>query len=158
TYSVAANTGAPNAANAARSGTITIAGHTFTLIETGCTFSIAPTSETFGSAAGSGAVAMTTPAACSWTGANLPSWASAGPAGNGTGPGTWQYSVAANAGGERSQTITIGTGTFTLRQLAVGVKTIVPGSRARCTLADAVGAFWAIFESVAGRSYCAFVA
>src|ERR1019366_669494 len=65
-YSVAANTGVP-----ARNGTLTIAGQVFTVNQASgvCTYSLNPTSQSFGSGGGSGSAAVTV------TGSNCAPWA-----------------------------------------------------------------------------------
>jgi hypothetical protein len=160
TYTVGSNTGAVNVANPQRTGSLTIAGQTFTVNQTGCTFGIAPVSASFGSAAATGAVTVTTPSACSWTVAGLPAWASTTSGGSGTGSGTSQYSVLANATTlMRSQLITVAAlaPNFTLTQLGTSLKPLVPGTRTTFSLANSVEQFWASIEAVAGRSYCAQV-
>jgi hypothetical protein len=160
TYSVATNVGAPNVANLARVGSITIAGQTFQVSQMGCTFGIAPVNASFGSAAGTGAVTVTTPSACAWTVAGLPVWASTTSGGSGTGPGTWEYAVSANATTlTRSQMITVAAlaPNFTLTQLGTSLKPLVPGTRTTFSLINTVEQFWASIEAVAGRSYCAQV-
>src|SRR5206468_96046 len=60
-FSVAANFGS----TAARSGTLTIAGRTFTVIEAGCTYALSPTSRSVPvSGAQSAAASVTAPAGC----------------------------------------------------------------------------------------------
>jgi subtilisin-like proprotein convertase family protein len=157
-YTVATNAGAPNVSNAARAGSITIAGQTFQVNQTGCTFAIAPTSTTHGSGAGSGGVNVTTPSVCQWTVSNLPAWATTSAGGSGTGSGAWQYTVAANGTGTlRSQTVSVAGLTFTLNQLGTSLKPLVPGTRTTFSLGSAVDQYWASIEAVAGRSYCAQV-
>jgi hypothetical protein len=157
TYNVATNTGAPNVANPARAGSLTIAGQTFQVNQTGCMFGIAPIGATLGSAASSGAVTVTTPSVCSWTVTGLPAWASTTSGGSGTGTGSWQYAVSANAAGvTRSQVITVAAlaPNFTLTQLGRSVKPLVPGTRTTFTLANVGDEQWASFEMVEKRSYC----
>ena len=62
-FSVAANTGA------ARTGTLTIAGQTFTVTQAApCTYAIAPGSQSVVAGGGTGSTAVTAPAGCAWTG------------------------------------------------------------------------------------------
>ena len=120
-FTVAANTGA------ARTGTMTIAGQTFTVNQAAapppppppsCTYTIAPTSESIAAAGGAGtAIAVTTGATCAWTAvSNAPSWITitAGAAGMGT--GSVSFTVAANTGPARTGTMTIAGQTFTVSQ------------------------------------------
>lgn len=159
TYTVATNIGAPNVANAGRSGSITIGGQTFTVNQTGCTFSISPTGETFGSGAGSGAVNISTPAACLWTVTSLPAWASTTSGGSGTGSGSWQYTVSANGTlAPRSQTVAVAGQSFGLTQLESPLKLVMAGTRATFTLTSATDTNYTGSEVVGGRSYCAGLA
>ena len=83
--------------------------------------SIASNGATFPAAGGSGSLAITAPAGCSWTVTNLPPWASTISGASGSGAGVWQYAVAANAGPFRTQTISAAGHEFLLRQLAGSV-------------------------------------
>ena len=79
-YSVMANTGP------ARSGTLTIAGNTFTVTQAlGCTYSISPSSTSVGSGGGGGTVSVTAGAGCTWTAVSNASWitVTGGSSGNG---------------------------------------------------------------------------
>ena len=108
-YSVLANIGA------ARTGTISVAGKTFTINQgTGCSYAIAPTTQSFTSAGGSGSVNVTTVAGCAWTAVSNDSWITG--TGSGTGNGIVNYTVAANTGGNRSGTMTVAGQTFTVTQ------------------------------------------
>ena len=64
-YSVAANT-----ATAARSGTLTVAGKTYTINQAAlsCTYAISPTSGSVAVGGGTGLDGVTSPAGCAWTG------------------------------------------------------------------------------------------
>jgi len=121
-YSVDPNVGA------ARSGTITIAGNTFTVNQgSGCTFTIAPTNATFGATGGSSNVAVTASSAnCPWTAASNDGWISITSGAAGTGNGSVSYSVAANLGSPRSGTLTIAGKTFTVNQGSGCAFTIAP--------------------------------
>ena len=116
-YSVAAN---PN--TSARSGTMTIAGQTFTVTQDAapCTYSIAPTAQSFTSAAGTGSVAVTAPAGCAWTAtSNNPSFITITAGASGSGSGTVSYSVTANTtNSSRTGTLTVAGQTFTVTQAA----------------------------------------
>jgi hypothetical protein len=118
--SIAANTGA------ARSGTVTIAGQTFTVNQAAfvapCTYSIAPTSQSVPALGGTGTVTVTTTSACAWTASsNAPPWLTITSGAAGTGSGTVGFSAAVNTAGARSGTLTIAGQTFTVTQAgAVG--------------------------------------
>jgi hypothetical protein len=108
---VAATTGAP------RTGTVTIAGQTFTIEQgSGCSVSIAPTSASVPAGGGTGSVAVTTQAGCAYTAASSASWLTITSGASGSGSGTVQFSAAATTGGPRSGTLTIGGQTFTVNQ------------------------------------------
>jgi len=110
-YAVAANTGI------ARTGTIAIAGLTFTVNQaSGCTYAIDPTSATYGSAGGSGTVDVGTGAGCGWTAASNDAWVTVTGGSSGTGGGTVSYSATANAGPVRTGTMTIAGLMFTVDQ------------------------------------------
>ena len=114
-YSVAANT-----TTASRTGTITIAGQTFTVSQAGaaaCSFTLSPTSATIGSVAGTFSVAVSTAAACPWTAKSNATWITITAGASGTGNGTVTYSAAANtARTSRTGTISIAGKTFTVTQ------------------------------------------
>jgi hypothetical protein len=102
TYNVASNTGG------ARTGTITIAGQTFTISQAAaaCTYSVTPTSVSLPASGGTGAVSVTTGAGCSWGSFSSTPWITV--SGSGPGSGTVGYAVAANTTGlSRSGTILV---------------------------------------------------
>ena len=110
-YSVAANTGA------ARNGTLTIAGKTYTVSQSsGCAPSIAATSNSLGAGAGTGSVGVTAGTGCTWTAKSNVTWVTVTGGASGSGNGTVSYSVAANTGAARSGTLTIGGKTYTVSQ------------------------------------------
>ena len=111
-FSVAANSGPP------RSGTITVGGQTFTVNQnSGCTFSISPTSASVPNTGGTGSVTVTASnSACQWSAVSNISWITITAGASGTGNGIVTYSVAANTGPQRTGTVTIGGQTFTVTQ------------------------------------------
>ncbi len=113
TYQIAANTGG------ARTGTLTIAGHLFSVSQegvAGCTYAFTPQSEAVGSAGGGRSLSVATTAGCSWSATSDVSWITITPPASGSGNGTVAYTVAANTGAERTGNITIGGQTFTVTQ------------------------------------------
>lgn len=110
-YTVGANTGV------ARSGTLTIAGQTFTVNQaSGCTFTVAPTTVSPSAAASSGSLTITASnASCPWTAANNDSWLAISPT-SGTGNLSATYSVAANVGPARAGSLTVAGQTVTFNQ------------------------------------------
>ena len=116
--SIAANTGA------ARAGTVTIAGQTFTVNQAAfvapCSYLIAPTSQSVPAPGGTGTVTVTTTAACAWTAISNAPWLNITSGAAGTGNGTVGFSATANTAGARTGTLTIAGQTFTVTQAAVG--------------------------------------
>ena len=118
-FSVAANSGP------ARSGTMTVAGQTFTVTQdSGCAFSINPVSQNFTAAGGSGSVSVTTAGGCDWTATSNDSFITITSGASGSGNGTVNYSVAANSGAARAGTLTVAGLTFTVSQDAASAVAI----------------------------------
>lgn len=110
-YSVAANT------SPARTGTVNIAGQTFTVNQAdGCSLSINPASRNHTAAAETGSVAVTAGTGCAWTATESLSWVTITSGSSGSGNGTVNYSVIANTGPARNGTMTIAGHTFTVNQ------------------------------------------
>jgi hypothetical protein len=107
----------PNA-GPARSGTLTIAGQTFTVNQAlGCTYAINPANASMDAAAGTGpAVAVTATAGCSWTATSDAPWIVVTSGASGTGSGSVTFKVLANGGKKRTGTLTIAGRTFTVTQ------------------------------------------
>ncbi|HLJ46992.1 MAG TPA: BACON domain-containing carbohydrate-binding protein [Bryobacteraceae bacterium] len=114
-YSVAGN----NSVNA-RSGTLTIAGQTFTIMQAaaGTTFTLGATSANATAAPSTGSVTVTaTPADAVWNAVSNVAWVMITSGASGTGNGTVDYSVAANnTSAQRVGTLTIAGQTFTITQ------------------------------------------
>jgi len=102
----------------ARSGTATIAGRTVTVNQdSGCTFAIAPGTQAVAVAGAPGAVTVTAGAGCAWTAVSNVSWVTVTRGAIGSGDGTVEFTVDANAtGAARSGTLTIAGHTFTVEQ------------------------------------------
>jgi hypothetical protein len=85
-----------------------------------CTYSISPSSNSFGISGGSGSLSVTTQSGCPWAATESLDWVTITSATSGTGSGTVTYTVSSNSGGERSGTITISgqafSGTHTITQ------------------------------------------
>jgi hypothetical protein len=113
-YTANANSGA------ARSGTLSIAGQTFTVTQAAapppCSYSISPTSQSLDATGGSGTVAVTSSSGCAWTASSNASWITITTGASGSGNGSVAFNVAANSGGGRSGTLTIAGQTFTVSQ------------------------------------------
>src|SRR5262245_3016118 len=114
-YSVAANS-----STSSRTGTLTIAGQTFTVTQAGvaCSYTISPTSNPSVVAGGAtGSVTLTRPAGCTWSSTSNDAWITFPGSTTGSGNGSVGYSVAANASSlSRTGTLTIAGQTFTVTQ------------------------------------------
>jgi len=116
-FSVAANTGD------ARIGTLTIAGHTYTVEQQAvpCAFELASPSAAFAAAGGSGSAGVVANIqTCGWTAVSHAAWVTITGGAAGTGNGPVAFAVAANAGAARTGTLTIAGATFTVLQGAAG--------------------------------------
>ena len=111
TFNVAANLGV------ARTGTLAVAGQTFTVNQTsGCTYSINPTEQSIGDEGGSGTpVAISAGAGCSWTARSNESWITITEGTTGSGNGTVRFKVESH-NKKRKGTLTIAGRTFTVEQ------------------------------------------
>ena len=121
-YSVSANP-----TTSSRTGTMTIAGQTFTVTQDPlpCTFMLSPTNQTYDKTGGTGSVAVNTLAGCAWSAASNDGWITITSAASGTGNGTVNYSVGVNPGSaSRTGTMTIAGSTFTVGQSGGGTDTI----------------------------------
>jgi glucose/arabinose dehydrogenase len=114
TYSVAANT-----STSSRQGTMTIAGQTFTVNQSGapasCSFSISPKNVNVPRQGGAGSVTVTAPPGCNWTAVSNNTWIIVTGGASGSGSGTVTYSVQASTG-RRNGSITIAGRTFQVKQ------------------------------------------
>jgi len=114
-YSVSANATADS-----RTGTITLAGKSFTVEQEVCSMSIEPTNQSFAAAGGTGYITVTSVSGCSWTATTNDSWITITSSANGTGNGTIYYNVASNIStvttNPRNGSITVGDQTFTITQ------------------------------------------
>ena len=103
--------------DAARSGTVSIAGKTFTINQaSGCTYAIAPPNMTVPAAGGPGSFGVTTSGSCAWTATPNVGWISITSGASGAGSGTVQFTVGANPGAARIGLITAAGQTFTVNQ------------------------------------------
>lgn len=111
TYAASANTGAQ------RTGTLTIAGQTFTVTQAGCTYSINPTSVGVPAEGGSGnGFTVTAGPGCQWTAVSQVPWIILTNA-QGSGDGAVQGTVEPNTtGAPRTGTVAVAGLTFTVNQ------------------------------------------
>jgi hypothetical protein len=113
-----------NTSQSSRTGTMTVAGQTFTVNQGAaapCTFSITPTRATFGAVPATGSVSVTAGPGCTWTARSNTSWITGititgGAPGSGNGVVT--YSVAQYSGKpkRRNGTLTVAGQTLTVTQ------------------------------------------
>ena len=116
-YSVVAN-----ALTTARNGSITIAGQTLAITQSGlvCSFTISASSASVGASGGTGTVNVTANGGtCAWTATSPAGWVTITSGASGTGNGTVAFSAAANtATTTRSATLTIAGRPFAVNQAA----------------------------------------
>jgi hypothetical protein len=116
-FSVAANTG-----GFSRTGTVTVAGKTITVTQTGpCTYSVSPTNPQIPSSGGPNTISVTAGVGCDWSAsvAAAAPWITITSGQSGSGNGAVAYSVAANpATSSRTGTMTVAGKTVTVKQAA----------------------------------------
>jgi hypothetical protein len=112
TFTVTANPGA------ARTGTLTVAGQTFTVTQAvACSYSINPSSKSSSDKGGDVTSDVTAPASCSWTAVSNVPWITVTSGASGSGNGKVKFRVAENKDNfERIGTLTIAGKTFTVTQ------------------------------------------
>ncbi len=109
-------------------------------VAVGCTFSIAPTSESFPASGGTGSLALMAPDGCMWTASSNDSWITITSGESGSGNGTVEYSVAANPGASsRTGTMTIAGQTFTVTQAGTAPVSALTVSPLTLSFSGAVG-------------------
>lgn len=115
TYTVDANT-----TTSSRSGTMAIAGQTFTVSQSAppanCSISLSPRSATMGQQGGAGSVTVTTQPGCAWTAVSNASWIVVTGGSTGSGTGAVTYTVAASTGKPRTGTVAIAGKSFQVKQ------------------------------------------
>jgi hypothetical protein len=110
-YTAAATTGP------ARSGTLTVAGQTFTVNQgQGCSFTLAPSSASVPNQGGQTSFDVQSAAGCGWTAASQVPWITIASGGSGTGNGTVQLTVAPNSGGSRTGNVNVADKSFSVTQ------------------------------------------
>lgn len=111
-------TTAPNE-SPARTGTITIAGHAFTVNqESLCTYTLAPPSHEFDASGGNGNVLVIVNGPCTWTAASAADWIQMTAGLSGRGDGLVQFTVPPNAGPPRTGFVTIAGQQYRVTQAA----------------------------------------
>jgi len=116
-YTVAANPAAST-----RSGTLTIAGQTFTVNQAAatCSYSITPAVASAPAAGGSASVSISTATGCAWTASSNSGFISITSSTSGSGNASVNYNVVANGVSARSGTLTIAGQTLTVNQFGTG--------------------------------------
>ncbi len=114
---------APNTSAGSRAASLSVAGLTFSITQSGatppaCSYSISPASASIASGGGTGAVSISAGAGCAWTAASSVGWIRITSGASGSGNGTVNYTVDPNTGEARAGTMTIAGRTFTVSQAA----------------------------------------
>jgi hypothetical protein len=128
-YGVAANT-----TPTARTGSVMVAGATFTVNQAGtsgtaCTVTINPTVHAVPATATGGSTTVSAPAGCSWTASSSESWLTVTAGASGTGNGSVAFAVTANTGPARTGSLSVGGQTLTVNQAGLCSFAIKPSSR-----------------------------
>lgn len=144
-----------NASSTGRSGTLTIAGQTFTVTQSGatapCAFIISPVSRSVAAAGETTSVTVTGGTGCSWTATSPVSWIVVTSGASGTANGTANLRVNANsATAGRNATVTIAGQSFRVDQAGVCSFTVTPtnlsvtaaGTSSTLAIATASGCTW----------------
>jgi hypothetical protein len=157
-YSVASNT-----STSPRSGTISVAGLTFTIDQSGasstCSYSISSTSASFSAAGGNGSVGVTAGSGCAWTATSNASWIRITSGASGSGNGRVSYSVASNTStSPRSGTISVAGRTFTVNQSGVQAPTCSFSISPTFVAISTLGGTGSVRVTVTGGNSCAWSA
>jgi hypothetical protein len=110
-----------NLSGAARQGSITVGGQTFTIVQKGgvtsCAVTLSPTFNSFNAIGGTGNIQVTAGSNCAWQAVSHSSWITVTSNPVGAGNAVVTYSVAANASGaSRKGKIIIAGQTFSVKQ------------------------------------------
>jgi glucose/arabinose dehydrogenase len=111
-----------NFSTGSRTGTIAVAGLTFSVTQagSGCSYKVGSTNQSFGSAGGAGGVNVTAPQSCAWTASSNAGWIVVTSGSSGSGNGTVTYSVQANNGAVRVGTLNVAGRTVVIKQKPAG--------------------------------------
>ena len=117
----------PNS-GAARSGTVTIAGRTFTVNQAvSCVGSLSPTSASVAAGGGAGpSIGVTVATGCAWTASTTDGWLAITQGASSTGNGTVAFSASANFGPARTGSLAIAGQTFGVTQPSCALSLNVP--------------------------------
>jgi len=137
---------ASNNTLASRSGTVTIAGKTLSVVQAAATavFSLTSSSASFSATGGNGSVSLTAkPTNATWKAVSNASWITITAGNSGAGSGTVSYRVASNTSAARTGTMTIAGQTFTVSQSGTAAS-------ANCSYQVSVGAISAATNGYLG--------
>ena len=123
---------AANPGSAQRTGTVTLAGRTFTVTQPGgCSFAVSPRTIAAAAAGSTGTIAVTTGAGCRWSTSGMPSWLSI-PSAARTGSGQLSYTVRTNTS-TSARTASLLVGGLSVAVSQAGARPPVPPSGLRVT-------------------------
>jgi hypothetical protein len=109
----------------ARSGSLTIAGHTLSVQQAACTYAVTPTTYAASPGGGTGpTVTVSTESGCPWTAVRNDSWLTITSGATGNGNGSVAFSVDPNPFNVRSGSLTIAGQTFSVQQATSCVFTL----------------------------------
>jgi hypothetical protein len=110
-----------NTTGATRSGTLTIAGQTFTVTQSAlpCSYTVTPPAQTVPASGGAGTITVKTGGACPWSATVNVTWITITAPASGTGDGTVRFTVTVNHGLPRAGTVTVGGIAVTVSQLGI---------------------------------------
>jgi uncharacterized protein (TIGR03437 family) len=147
-YGVQANPGT------SRSGTITVAGLTFMVNQSGaCAYTLTPAGGSYSSSGTNGAFTVTSNGGCAWTAAAGASWIHILTGMSGSGPGQVTFALDPNIGDARTATITLAGQTFTVAQASFICSFVLTPAATTVSSAGGTATF-----SVATPSGCAWTA
>jgi hypothetical protein len=144
---------AANPLTSARDGEIVVNGSPLRLSQQAspCNFDFRPDNLTVNSDGGSVELQVSTTAGCAWTAVANAAWLTINGSASGSGNGTVSLTVAANAGGARSSTLTVAGKTVNVNQGALGCSYLLnppstsvsaTGGPGSFTVASATGCTW----------------
>ncbi|MCA1639582.1 MAG: FG-GAP-like repeat-containing protein, partial [Acidobacteria bacterium] len=125
-----------------RTGTVTIAGQTFTVTQAnGCAFQLSSNEASFPAPGGAGSFNVTSNSTCPWTATTTASWITINSGASGTGNGSVTFTVQANSGPARTGTINVNGQIFTINQASGCTYTLSPTSFSATSPGGGMGSF-----------------
>jgi hypothetical protein len=147
-----------NNTGAARTGTATIAGQTFTIDQSACGYSVAPATFSIGGAGSASSALVSTTAGCSWSASSDVAWITMPNGSSGTGTAWLSFTVAENpTTTPRTGTLTVAGRTIAVTQGAAACTfTVTPtdisiskdGGTATVTVQTGSGCAWTVQNSL----------